>query len=143
MWEQSSEWQPCKENKMHIDNDAGQTITTTTETVVATFAQLQGSSSPTDPTAIVGVPTVVSGTLNITPGIASTAVTVRIRQNSLTGAVVGTPAEVDTDIAADPIDVPFEAYDAVGATTYVVTVQQTSATGNGTVNAISGDANPQ
>jgi hypothetical protein len=128
---------------VHIEYDSGQTLVTTAETVIGTFPALEGTPPSVTPYAGQGIPTLVSGNVNVTPGAAATGIIVRIRQGSLTGAVIGTPAETDTVAASVPVDVPFEGFDPAGATTYVVTVQQVAATGNGTVNVVSADAIPQ
>jgi hypothetical protein len=109
------------------------TLTTTTETVAATIAAPPELQSPSN-----GQGLLVSGTVNVTGGTATTTVTVRVRQGSLTGAVVG-DALVNTVVAATAPDT--YAYQAIDPTltylngeTYVVTVQLAGATANGSVN---------
>ena len=129
---------------VHVEIDTGQTLTTTTETVVLTgqtFESYGGSGGtyvggePPQP-----VPAVINVTVNVTPGASTTGQTVRVRHgvNALTGALVGV-AEV-----LGPTGGPVEFLDATGDLNgYTVTVQQVAATGNGTVNAVAMDINPQ
>jgi hypothetical protein len=129
----------------HIENDSAQTITTTTETIVGAFGSLELPAQPYQ--VPVPVPAIIVGTVNITPGTTTTAVVVRVRQavaaGTPTGAVVGV-AESNAVTAAVASDIPFEANDQTGSVTgWVVTVQQTGATANGTVNLVSADANLQ
>jgi len=109
---------------------AAVTVLTTTETVAVTSDIL-----PLSP--IGGEGYNVCGLVNITAGTATTAVVVRVRQNSLTGTVVGN-ALTHTLAAAAVANIAFDVQDFSAAATpvaqYVVTVQQTAATGNGTVN---------
>lgn len=121
----------------HAEVTAPVTLVTTAETVIATITagQIPGPIPPTAPT---GVPTIIEGVFNILTGATVTAIVVRVRQNSLTGAVVGN-ADTHTIGAAANANVPFEKYDPTGAGTYVVTVAQTGASGNGTVNSVSCD----
>lgn len=109
---------------------ANANVVTTNETV----AQVSPALSVTQD----GDPIQVTGTVSFTTGTATTAVTVRCRRgNGITGTVVGT-AEVDTLAAAvsAPISVDFLDFPgAVAGQVYSITVQQTAATGNGTVNS--------
>lgn len=107
------------------------TLTTTAETVVATVTGVSTSQA--------GQTVSIRGLANITLGTNTTAVVMRVRRDSLTGTVVG---EVQTE----------QIFSAAGSTedheiyreesnpgefsgrTYVVTVSQTGATANGTVN---------
>lgn len=77
------------------------------------------------------------GVVNITTGTAGTAVVVTLRRGSTTaGAVVGT-ATTDTTTAADHYTIPFEFVDEPGDVAdlvYSVTVTETAATADGTVN---------
>lgn len=83
----------------------------------------------------------IQGTVNITPGVGATAVVIRVRQGGLTGPVVGF-APSHTVAAGSPQSITFGATDVstfleqAGGGTYVVTVQQTGATGNGTTNMV-------
>lgn len=107
---------------------AAQTITTTTELDAGT------ASTQTNP---VGENVVICGAINVTTGAATTAVTVRVRRGEgITGTVVGIAA-VHTLAAAAVASIPFEAVDTAVPNdnqVYSVTIQQTAATGNGTVN---------
>lgn len=79
----------------------------------------------------------IDGTLDITAGTGTTAVTIRCRRgNGVTGAIVGA-AEPDTLAAGASEAVPFTFTDQPGdvaGQVYTLTVQQTGGTGNGTVN---------
>ena len=87
-------------------------------------------------TAGPGARLVLYGEVNITAGTAATAVTVRVREGTdATGLEVGS-AVVDTVAAGDtytiPIDVVLNNVDLAGGS-FVLTVQETAATANGTV----------
>lgn len=77
----------------------------------------------------------ISGVLNITPGTATTAVTVRCKNQG--GTQFGT-SQVHTVAAAAPQNIAFNFQDVSGLvnTSYQIEVQQTAATANGTVNEI-------
>lgn len=107
-----------------------QTVTTTAETVVATLTGV-GTSGP-------GRSVRLTGELQITTGGSSTAVTLRVRRDSLTGTVVGEGNPVQLETAAgstedhdiETVDTPTgEIYNA----TYVLTVQVTAAAANSSV----------
>lgn len=108
-------------------------LVTTAETAVATSANL-----------FLGNPNQrvqISGHVNVTEGTGGTAYTVRIRQGNGTGGTVVGVAEVDSLAAGNTETAPFSFEDTgallLGAAggQYTVTVQQTAATGNGTVNS--------
>jgi hypothetical protein len=121
--------------------EADTSLVTTAETVVATLAGLS--------TGQAGQTVALRGKANITLGTSTTAIVMRVRRDSLTGTVVG---EVQTEqistAAASTED--HEIYrEDVGAgefngRTYVVTVSQTAAAANGTVNnaSLEGDIYP-
>lgn len=81
----------------------------------------------------------ITGTVNITPGTAATAITIRVRQGSLTGPLVS-PAAAHTVVAGAAQSISFGATDTTefteqaGGGAYVITGQQTSASANGTAN---------
>lgn len=105
-----------------------QTITTTTETVVVTGPNLV---TPKDVWFAV-----VLWYVQITLGTGTTSLTVRVRKNSLTGAIVGNPQAL-TVTASNVAAFSGQAVDTgsfTASTLYVVTVQQGAATGNATVN---------
>lgn len=108
---------------------ANTTITTTTETVVAT---LSGINTPQGGSRIV-----LYGAVDLTTGLGTTAVVLRIRRGTaITDPVVGV-ADTDTIIGAAGSTDPYiiEETDQLGDVnnaSYVLTVQQTGATGNGT-----------
>lgn len=109
------------------------TVTTTTETVALTLPAI---STP-GPDAAVHI----DGSLSMTYGTAATAVTVRVRRGTdATGTLVG-EANAETVSAGNTSEQTFDVRDTPGEVagqTYVVTVQQTAATGNGTVLAAEG-----
>lgn len=82
----------------------------------------------------------ISGSMNYTPGTGTTAVVVRCRRNSVTGAQVGTSQTANVT-AGSPLDISFEFTDPAVASanqigSYVITVQQTGGTAAGTANEI-------
>jgi len=121
-------------NRQAVLNSSSQTITTTTETVVAT------STTNVENNPAVGASTIVRGTINITAGTGTTAIVVRVREASLTGTLVGNAITISVT-AGSLYQIPFEVVDASAYGTvnttgavWVATVQQTGASGNGTVN---------
>lgn len=105
------------------------TITTTSETVAATGTTVTENNPG-------GQGVIVYGVVNVTSGTLTTALVIRVRQNSLTGSVVGA-AQTITTTATNSVSIPFHVLDTAtltGPINYVVTVQQTGASANGTVN---------
>jgi hypothetical protein len=127
----------------HVEVTSAVTLTTTSETVIATITNpAAGQNVPAnEPYVPAAAPAIISGVCFVTGGTATTVATVRVRQNSLTGSVVGNPS-ASAVTGATSCAVPFEALDATGAEQYVVTAQLTSATGNGSALA-SVDCTPQ
>lgn len=125
-------------NPLYTHAITNATVVTTAETVVATLNGVNPS-----PNTIVGL----LGWLAMTVGTAGTAVRIRIRRDSLTGTVVADTGAVTAGIAAAAVaaldvngdDSPGD----VASQTYVMTVQQTAATGNATINAVALGAYPQ
>ena len=113
-----------------VYGSANQTITTTSELVVCTLAAVN-SRGP-------GFPVNLNGWVVVSAGTSTTAIVIRVRQDSLTGSVVGSsstdsavPATLATaQYGIEVQDTPTGEY---AGKTYVLTVQQTSAAGNGTV----------
>lgn len=112
------------------ENSDDQTITTTTETVIATLTGVS-TSGP-------GRTVRLKGEVKMTTGTATTALTPRIRRDSLTGAITHDATPEQVEVAAGLV----ESHDIVtGDTlagevfnaTYVLTIQQTAATADGTV----------
>lgn len=122
----------------HYDNRlvGGVNVPTNVETAVATITLTpQQGSLATNPTAANPVPTMIQGLINLTVGTATTNIFVRIRQGV---GVTGNAVQADT-ITGTPgatQQIPFQTFDNVGANAYTLTVQQLSATGNGTLNDI-------
>jgi hypothetical protein len=81
----------------------------------------------------------VSGTLNFTGGTSATALTIRIRQGSLTGTLVG-GAPVHTIAAGAPQSISFGGTDSSpyleGGGVYVITGQQTAGAAAGVPNLL-------
>jgi hypothetical protein len=108
-------------------------VPTTTETVLATIGPFnENQVTPSQGIAF-------DGNINLLAGTGATAATVRVRQGTgITGALVGV-AQVQTVTAGNTVNIPIAELDPtlvqVGAQ-YSVTVQQTAATGNGTVNRV-------
>lgn len=111
-----------------VINSTSQTITLTTETVVATLTQVF-SRSP-------GAPVNLNGYVLLAAGAGTTSCFIRVRQDSLTGtAVTGNP--VPTVTASTTVVLPIEVQDIpageYAGKTYVLTVQPQGATANSTV----------
>lgn len=121
---------PAPSTIVSVQNTGSQTLTTTTEAVIATLANINLDSI---------TPRVsLSGTVNVLAGTGTTAITLRIRRAGLTGALVGT-ANLNTLAAGSTFTLSVEADDSPGESagaTYVVTAQQTGASANGTVNQV-------
>jgi hypothetical protein len=105
----------------------GANVPNVTETVVCTLAGI------TLPRA--GMPVVIAYVGTLLTGASTTAVTVRCRRGvDATGVLVGS-AEIPTEAAATTDPLPGQWQDNPGELangTYVITVQQTAATGAGT-----------
>jgi hypothetical protein len=118
-------------------------VTAAAETVVLTIPFSAGNSlnSSLANAPGVGKPSNnrIAGAMDLLAGTGTTAVVTRCRQGSLTGAVVGV-LETDTLAATNTGAIPFDFKDTASgyAQAYVITVQQTGGTANGTVNYING-----
>jgi len=125
-----------------VQTTGGTTVVTTAETVVATI-QIPALNLPLGADGVF-----IAGICNGLAGSGTTAITTRVRQGSLTGAQVGagvsTPTTAGTGFTT-AIAVLDTTTSYPTGNTYVVTVQQTNATGNATgVNAtvLTTPANP-
>lgn len=111
---------------------SAQTITANTETVIATLTGIN-SRGP-------GFPVLLNGWAAFVVQAATTSVTMRIRQDSLTGSVVGAPgilaatAATTSQNTLDVTEVDTPAGEYAGKT-YVLTVQAAAAGANWNVNA--------
>lgn len=119
--------------------NAPTSLVTTAETVVGTFT-IPPLNNPG------GQGVLLSAFVVITTGAAATSITTRIRQGSLTGPVVGAPAAAAVVAATANQCGANSALDGttdypVGQT-YVVTVQQGAATGNGTMQYVTFESEP-
>lgn len=109
---------------------SGTTLTTTSETTAVTTPAVSLANN--------GIPqkVCIKGAVNVLAGTGTTALTIRCRIGSLTGAVLGNPLTV-TLAAAATGQFAFEFLDtnmSNAALQYFITVQQTAASGNGTIN---------
>lgn len=115
------------------ETDTNTTVTTTTETVAL--------SLPAISTPGAGATVHVSGTLSMTYGTGTTAATVRVRRGTdATGTLIG-ESNAESVTAGNTGELTWDVSDSPGEVAgqvYVVTVQQTSATANGTVLNASG-----
>jgi hypothetical protein len=107
------------------------TLVTTAETVVGTITGI----ATNQPGQTVGV----RGKMNITLGTNTTAIVMRVRRDNLTGTQVGeTQTEQISSAAGSTEDHEIYREDLnageFSGRTYVVTVSQTAASANGTVN---------
>lgn len=105
-------------------------LVTTAETVVATLSNV-GTTRP-------GEPITLKGWVQVTLGASTTAVTLRVRRDSLTGALVqeGNPAQISSAAGSTEeheIEVNDLFSDERPNLTYVLTVAQTAASANGSV----------
>lgn len=117
-------------NRFETYVTADTTLTTTAETVVATLAGV-ATNRP-------GQTLSFRGELTITTGGSTTAVTLRVRADSLTGTVVGEAPADAVEAAAGSVEthsisVADTAPGEFSGRTYVLTAQQTGAAANGTV----------
>lgn len=114
-------------------NLTAQTITGTTETLILVSDVLSAVGAG-------GEGTLIFGSINITPGASTTAVVVRVRVGNTTGGTIVGAAQTITVTASVPTTIPVFILDPTNTTPentqYAITVQQTGATGNGTVNAV-------
>jgi len=116
--------------RFNVNNDVDTTLVTVAETVVATLTGVYLQR--------IGQGVRLHGQFNITTGGSTTAVTARIRRDSLVGALVGEATADQIEAAAgstedhDIVRTDFPPGELANAT-YVLTVQQTAAAANGTV----------
>ena len=105
------------------------------ETVIYTTPAISAGQQVQNP----GNPVSITGTVNITPGTSTTGITIRIRQGSLTGPVIGV-APLHTVVAGAPQSISFGGTDATtfleSPNSYVITAQQTAGTVAGTTNMV-------
>ena len=108
----------------------------TTDVPVVTVAETAVISTPPISTSLDGDAVVISGSLQVLTGTATTAITIRVRRGvGVAGAVVGDPI-AHTIGAAVNADLPFTVVDTPGAVAgqaYTVTYQATAASANATI----------
>jgi len=111
-----------------VDVSADTTVVTTAETVLATLSGVSSQRA--------GQSVLLEGDVQFTTGASTTSVVLRIREDSLTGTLVG-EAETDTILGAagstDPYRITAQHSPAgeVSGKSYVLTVVQTAASANG------------
>lgn len=117
---------------MHVVAASNITVTTTTETVLATVPAFNENEAGDFAQGVS-----FFGGLNVTPGAGSTQATVRVRRGTtVSGTLVGVAHGVGVT-AAVPAELPIHELDPVfmqSGAQYVVTIQMTGATANSTVN---------
>lgn len=105
-----------------------QAITTTTETVIATLSNINSRGS--------NFPINLVGSAVFAISAATTATTLRIRQGTVTGAVVGTLQVVTGGVAGDmnagdgTVSATFTPSGEIANATFVLTIQATAAAAN-------------
>lgn len=108
-------------------------VPTTTETVLATLGPFNENMAGEFAQGVA-----CDGNINFTAGTGATSITMRVRRGGLTGALIGVAA-VQTVTAGNVVNIPIAELDPtlvqVGVT-YAVTLQQTAASANGTVNRV-------
>lgn len=107
------------------------TLVTTSETVVGSIVLPSNLRADT--------PIGIEASVAFTTGVGATAAQIRVRRDSLTGALVGTLKTTQVG-ASLPTGLDHHVQDAVtgeiAGRTYVVTIQQVAATGNGSVQGV-------
>lgn len=106
------------------------TLPTSTETIVVSTGSVSLGEGST------GQGVLVSGVINLTTGTSTTGIVITIRAGThLTGTIIGNQLTI-TAAAATNYSIPFEVIDPTltGSVSYSVTVTQTGASANGTVN---------
>lgn len=118
------------------DTATDTTLTTTAETVVATVTGVTTQGG--------GDRVRLRGWVQLLSGAATTTVTLRVRRGSVTGTLVGEANPVTIPTAAGGTDeyeiVTTDTPGEVAGQSYVLTVTQASATGNGTASQASLEA---
>lgn len=114
----------------HVVATTGQTVVTTTETVVGTITIPPENQPGSDGVYISGLVTGVAGA-------AATGIIIKVRQGSITGAAFNIGSGNAVPVTAGlPFAIPFAALDTQTSyptgNTYVVTITQVAATGNAT-----------
>lgn len=117
---------------LHTVSASAVNVPTTTETVLATVGPFSENQAG-------GQGVSFDGNINLTVGTGGTAATVRVRRGTdITGTLIGV-AQSQTVVAANSVNLPIAELDPVTVqpnVTYVVTIQQTAASANGTVNRV-------
>lgn len=116
--------------RFSVYNQTDTPLVTVAETVVATLAGVS-TNQP-------GQTVALRGQINFTSGTATTAVTLRIRRDGIAGTIIGEPPVDALQAAVGAVETHDVYAEDAGAgefsgRTYVLTVQQTAATGNGNV----------
>jgi hypothetical protein len=118
---------------LHAVAASAVTLVTTAETLLGTIGPFNENQAADFSQGIA-----FDGNINVTPGTGATAVTVRVRRGGLAGTLIGV-AQAQGVTAAVAANVPIAELDPtlvqVGVS-YAVTIQQTAASANGTVNRV-------
>lgn len=119
---------------IEFDTSPNTNVVTTAETVAQVTPPVS-NRGPSDQIAI-------SGTMEFTTGASTTSIQVKCRRgNGVAGTQVGPTLNLPAG-AAVPIEVGFDFLDSPGEVAgqiYSITVTQVAATGNGTVNHVTGN----
>lgn len=131
-------------NVLSSATTANTTIVTTAETTVCSVGPFTYDLPVTGPQSNPGQGVTINASVNITASAAATSATLRVRQGSITGPIVGvgtvTPAtaSVAQNFTTEVLDVSRVPAQS-GGVTYFVTVQFAGSSGNATVNAVEVD----
>jgi hypothetical protein len=123
---------------------ANATVVTTAETTACSVGPVVYDLPVTGAQSNAGQGLTITASINATNSAAATAATLRVRQGSIAGPIVGvaetTPAtaSVAQDFAIEVLD-PSRVSAQSGGVTYYVTIQYAGSTGNATVNAVEVD----
>jgi hypothetical protein len=114
------------------------TAVATSNSAESLVATLPPAPLPNDPSSLLVAHTLIDGFLNFTAGASTTAVVLRVRRNSIAGALVG-PVQTHTLAGGTIGSIAFSADDPASANpnesqVYVVTIQQTAGTAPGATN---------
>jgi len=135
-------------NKISQEITGSQTVVNATETVIATtnaYTYDYPQSFVGGEHSGLGQGVTISGVVAVNPvGTSATLATIRVRQGSIAGPVVGV-ALPETVAAGSQVTLAYEAFDTTrfaaqsGGGVYVVTIQFTAASANSTVIAVTLD----
>lgn len=119
----------------HVNTASSVPLVTTAETVAVTISPAVAITAPS------GEGVAIQGSVNVTAGTGTTAIQVRVRQGTSTSGTLVGQAVTHTLAAGATASVPVDQQDSSAsalagtADQWIVTVQQTGASANGTVNS--------